>query len=200
MKFFITGLHSSGKQEVVNTLESAGVKCGKLFTNMEDMPADIYNRNHYEIYSNEDVNNVFENDAYIFIQEHPQSTDNFKTGRYYEGLSKYEFDNNDVFVLSPDQLISITPNVIKEDICFIWMDNTRDNRTSRFHNEHRRYNYYDRDNHEKRDLNAYVKMLYTYNNSKLIYFNDEEPARVATIINIMIKHPDTVEDFVKNFD
>lgn len=200
MKFFITGLHSSGKQEVVDVLEEMGVKCGKLFTNMEDMPEGIYNRNNYELYSNEDINTVFENEAYVFIQEHPQSTLGFKTGRYYEGLSKYTLDQNDVFILSPDQLLAVVPSTIKDDICFIWLDNTKDNRSSRYYCEKRTYNYHERENHEKRDLNAYVKALYSFPNSNIIYFNDEVPGRVATIIATMIKHPDTVSDFVKNFD
>jgi len=200
MKYFITGLHSSGKQEVINVLEGLGVKCGKLFTNMEDMAPAIYNRDNYEYYSNEDINNVFENNAYIFIQEHPQSTLGFKTGRYYEGLSKYTFDQNDVFILSPDQLLAIPQNAITEEVCFVWLDNTKDNRSSRYHNEHRLYNFIERDELEKRDLNTYVKTLCSFENSKLIYFNDEVPSRVATIVNVMIKHPDTINDFIKNFD
>lgn len=200
MKFFITGLHSSGKQEVLDILSSWGVKCGKNFTNMENMPDSVYNFNNYEMFNNDDVNSVFENEAYIFIQEHPQSHLSPNIGRYYEGLSKYEFDQNDVFVLSPDQLLAIVPNSIKDDICFIWMDNTKDDRSSRYYNEKRQYNYHERDNYEKRDLNSYVKSLYSFNNSNIIYFKDEVPTRVATIINIMIKHPDTINDFVNNFD
>lgn len=200
MKFFITGLHSSGKQEVVDTLVGMGVKCGKLFTNMEDMPECVYNRNNYELYSNDDINTVFENEAYIFIQEHPQSTVGFKTGRYYEGLSKYTFDQNEVFILSPDQVLAIPQKTINEPVCFIWLDNTKDNRSSRYYNERRLYNYNERDFHEKQDLNTYVKTLYSFPNSSIIYFNDEVPGRIATIIATMIKHPDTVTDFVKNFD
>ena len=200
MKYFITGLHASGKQEAVDILQKMGVKCGKLFTNMDDMSADIYNSDNYEIYTNDDVNELFENDAYIFIQELPQTVMSFKTGRYYEGLSKYEFDNNDVFILSPDQLISITPNTIKDDVCFIWLDNTKDNRSSRYYNEKRSYNYNERDVYEKRDLNIYVKMLYSFDNSRLIYFNNEVPSRIAAITYAMIKYPDLIDTFVKNFD
>lgn len=200
MKYFITGLHASGKQEVVNILESMGVKCGKLFTNMDHMLESTYNKDNYELYSDEDIYDVFENEAYIFIQEHPQSTLGFKTGKYYEGLSKYTFDQNDVFILSPDQLLAIPQKVINEPICFVWLDNTKDNRSARYYNERRLYNYNERDSLEKRDLNSYVKTLYSFNNSSIIYFNDEVPVRVATIINTMIKHPDTINDFVKNFD
>ena len=200
MKYFITGLHASGKQEVCNILTDMGIKCGKTFTNFTELNESIYNSKNYEIYNDEDITDIFENNAYIFIQEFPQEVLNSKVGRFYEGLSKYSFDQNEVFILSPDQLLAITPNAIKEDICFVWLDNTKDNRSNRYHNEHRRYNYNERDVYEKKDLNAYVKSLYSFNNSSLIYFNDEVPERVATIIYTMIKHPDMAHVFVKNFD
>jgi hypothetical protein len=200
MKYFIVGLHSSGKQEVLDTLEKMDIKCGKLFANLDEPHEEIYNSFNYIKYNDEDINSVFENNAYIFIQELPFTTLNFKPAVYYEGLSKYEFDNNDVFILSPDQLISITPNTIKDDVCFIWLDNTKDNRSSRYYNEKRSYNYNERDAYEKRDLNIYVKMLYSFDNSRLIYFNNEVPNRIATITYAMIKHPDLIDTFVKNFD
>lgn len=200
MKYFITGLHSSGKQEVVNILQQMNIKCGKLFTNLDEIPGNLYNKDNFEFYSNEDINDVFENNAYIFIHELPILDLNFNIGKYYEGLSKYTFDQNDVFIISPDQLLSIAPNSINENICFIWLDNTKDNRSTRYHNEKRSYNYHEREDYEKRDLNSYVKSLYSLNNSKLIYFNNEIPSRVASVIYAMIQHPDLVDTFVKNFD
>ena len=89
---------------------------------------------------------------------------------------------------------------INEEVCFIWMDNTKDNRSGRYYNEHRTYNYNERDAYEKRDLGAYVKSLYAFNNSHVIYFNDELPSRVATIVYTLIKHPDMMDLYVKNFD
>lgn len=200
MKYFITGLHSSGKQEVIDCLKNMGIKCGKLFTNLDEPMEGVYNYENYEIFNNEDINEIFENEAYIFMQEMPEVFMNFKTGRFYEGLSKYEFDQNEVFILSPDQLISIVPNSIKDDVCFIWLDSTKDNRASRYYNEKRLYNYNDRECYEKRDLNTYVKLLYNFNNSSIIYFKDEEPCRVATIVYTLIKHPELKDIFVKNFD
>lgn len=200
MKYFITGLHSSGKQEVINQLEELGIKCGKIFTNYTNPSPNIYNSLNYVQYGDEDVTNIFENNAYIFIQEFPRTQMNFNVGQFYEGLSKYEFDQNDVFVLSPDQVLALTPTSIKEDVCFVWLDNTKDNRTTRYFNEHRTYNYTERDNYEKRDLNSYVKMLYSFNNADVVYFNDEEPGRVAAVIHTMITHPDTYKLFVKKFD
>ena len=130
----------------------------------------------------------------------PQTGLNFRTGRYYEGLSYHEFDQNDVFVLSPDQIIAIPPSAINEEICFVWIDNTKDNRAARYHREHRTYNYNEREALERRDLGTYVKTLYGFENSYMLYFNNETPSRVATIIYNVIKHPDMFDTFIKNFD
>lgn len=200
MKYFIVGLHSTGKQEVVDYLEKMGVKCGRIFSNIEEPSEDIYNSRNYELYSNDDINHIFENDAYVFIQELPYAPLSFKTSKYYEGLSKYSLDQNDVFILSPDQLLAISPNILNdEDICFVWLDSTKTRRTARYHSEHRLYNYQDREILERRDLNTFVKTIYSYN-APIIYFIDEEPLRVATIIYTTITHPDTFDMFVKNFN
>lgn len=200
MKYFIVGLHSTGKQEVVDHLEKMGVKCGRIFSNIEEPSEELYNSRSYELYSNEDINDIFENNAYIFIQELPQTTMSFKTGKYYEGLSKYSLDQNEVFILSPDQLLAISPNTLSnEEICFVWLDSTKTRRAARYHSEHRMYNYQNRENHERKDLGAFVKTLYSYN-APIIYFIDEEPLRVATIIYNTIIHPDTFNLFVKNFN
>ena len=197
MKYFIVGLHSSGKQEVINVLEGMGVKCGKIFSNLPNSSADIYQSTNYEYYDNHDINNIFENEAYIFLQEVPNLP---STEKYYEGLSKYTFDSNDVFILSPDQILAIPPTAINEDVCLIWLDNNKMNRASRYHNEHRCYNFVERDNYERRDVASFVKTLYSFNNSPVLYFANEEPNRIATIINTLIKHPDMFDLYVANFN
>ena len=129
-----------------------------------------------------------------------QSRDNIDSYKYFEGLSKYEFDNNQVFVMSPDQFISIAPNMINEDICVIWMDNTKSNRLSRYREEKRTYNFYERDEVETKDINTFVKQIYSMSKQRVLYFTNEEPNRVATVIYNVIKHPDMLDDFLKNFN
>ena len=127
-------MHCSGKQEVADILENNGVRCGRLFTNLDNPTAStIYNGSNYEQYSTKDINDIFENNAYIFMQEFPFG-DSLMTSacKYYEGLSLYEFENNDVFVMSPDQLFSISPASVKDDITFIWMDNPKKSRLNRY--------------------------------------------------------------------
>lgn len=199
MKYILTGLHCSGKQEVIDILENNGIKCGKLFTNLENI-TNIYNGLNYEQYTSKDINDIFENNAYIFMQEYPDNKISTVYEKYYEGLSLYEFENNDVFILSPDQLFSINPTTIKEDITFVWLDNIKDDRLNRYYSEKRQYSFYDRENIERKDINSFVKLIYGFNNSNVMYFTNEEPVRIAAIIYSMIKHPDLTQMFIESFN
>lgn len=204
MKYIIIGMHSSGKNDVINILKNNDIRCGKLFTNLDDIAtSNIYNICNYENYSTKEINEIFENNAYVFLQEF-QFGDNScpltSAYKYYEGLSLYEFENNDVFVISPDQLFAINPTSIKEDITFIWMDNTRKSRMNRYHFEKRQYNFHDRENIESKDSNSFVKFLYGFENSNVMYFTEEDPGRIAAILYSVIKHPDLLPMYIQSFN
>ena len=191
-------MHSSGKQEVIDILEEMDIKCGKVFSDIE-IPSDLlYNSYNYEMYTKNDINSVFENNAYIFLQEVPTENMSLKAYKNYEGLSLHSFDQNDVFALSPDQFVKIIQKSIKEPICIIWMDNTKDNRLNRYKTEKRSYNFAFRDNTEKLDMETFVKNIYGYKN--MLYFTNEEPNRVATIIYTLVKHPELIKLYRKNFN
>ena len=202
MKYIIIGMHSSGKQEVADHLEKLGISCGRLFSNMDMPSAKIYNGLNYELYTTKDVIEIFENNAYIFIQEFPETESLYvsNTNTWYEGLSKYEFENNEVFILSPDQFFSISPTAIKEDICFIWMDNTKNERLNRYYAEKRSYSFSARENIEKKDSSSFVSVLYDFNKSKVLYFTNEEPMRIAAVIYSLIKHPDLLPIYTESFN
>ena len=195
-------MHSSGKQEVADILENNGVRCGKLFTNLDNLiTSNVYNRSNYEQYSVKDINEIFENNAYVFLQEFPFGNSlNINTCKYYEGLSLYEFENNDVFVMSPDQLFAISPASVKDEVTFIWMDNPKKNRLSRYYSERRSYNFYNREEIELKDSSSFVKFLYGFNNSNVLYFTNEEPSRVAAIIYSIINHPDLLPMYKQAFN
>ena len=199
MKFIIVGLHASGKQEVLDALEQKGVNCGRLFSNLEEADSTIYNSYNYELYSTSEVRNIFENNAYIFINE-LSSLSHLSSYKYFEGLSKYTFDNNDVFVLSPDQLLCIPANVIDEEICFIWMDNNKEDRLNKYKKDGLEYGFSDREKIEKHDINSFVKTMYSFKNSRVLYFVREDPCRVATVIYSLIKHPDLLDIFTKYYE
>lgn len=204
MKYIIIGMHCSGKQEVANILRESGIRCGKLFTNLDSYTAStVYNSSNYEYYTNKDIHDIFENNAYIFMQEFPFSDNIFSLSsicKCYEGLSLYEFENNDVFVMSPDQLFAISPTSIKDDITFIWMDNTKRERLNKYHSDKRNYNFFKREEIELKDSNSFVKVLYGFDRSNVLYFTSEDPARVAAIIYSVIKHPDLLPIYTEAFN
>lgn len=198
MKYFIVGLHGSGKHEVLNILESEGIKCGKIFSNLPKPSPLVYNSFNFEKYENQDINDIFENNAYFFIKELPlEGVINIQD--YFEGLSMYSFENNDVFVMSPDQVLAIPPINIREDICWVWMDNNNSNRKNRYFSERRGYSFIERDKIESSDIQSFIKLIYNKDNNHIIYFNNEEPCRVATIIYSLIKHPELLKLYEKNF-
>lgn len=202
MKYVIIGMHCSGKQEVVDILENNNIRCGRLFTNYDNTTSpNVYNGANYELYSDKDINGVFENNAYIFMHEFPFTNDLTASSlKYYEGLSQYEFDNNDVFVISPDQLFSISPSAIKDNIVFIWLDNTKKERLNRYYTEKRTYSFSSREEIETKDSNSFVKMLYGFERSNVLYFTNEDPARVAAIIYSLIKYPDLLPIYTESFN
>lgn len=194
-------MHSSGKQEVVDILENHGVRCGRLFSNIDNPTPNVYNSSNYELYTVKDINSIFENNAYIFMQEFPFGNNIGTTSwKYYEGLSLYEFENNDVFVMSPDQLFSISPTSIKDDVCFVWMDNTKKERLNRYYTEKRAYSFADRDEIEMKDSSSFVKFLYGFDKSRVLYFTNEDPGRVAAIIYSAIKYPDLLSMYTESFN
>lgn len=204
MKYIITGMHCSGKQEVLDILKNNGIRCGKLFTNLDSYTtSNIYNSSNYKTYSDKDIHDIFENNAYIFMQEFPfldQLSAGLIENNYYEGLSLYEFENNDVFIMSPDQLFSINPASVKNDIVFVWIDNTKKERLNKYYSDKRDYNFFKRDEIELKDANSFVKLLYGFNKSNVLYFTNEEPSRIAAIIYSAIKHPDLLPFFIEAFN
>jgi hypothetical protein len=192
MKFFIVGLHSSGKSDIVDVLERKGISCGHIFSDITTPKDSIYNSYNYELYTTKDVNEVFENDAYLFVKE-------CKIGdqKFYEGLSRHTFENNDVFVLSPDQLLVTSFNNVDEDVCFVWVDNTKSNRYNKYLDDRKTYNFKQREVVETEDLSTFVKTIYT---KPMLYFCNEDPARIASIIYTMVKYPELQEIFFENYN
>lgn len=199
MKYFIIGPHASGKQEVVDGLRELGIRCGRLFSNIDKVNDDIYGSKEFILYEDSIIHEIFENKAYIFLHELPIS---YKVNTYnvYEGLSYDEFDKNDVFIISPDQFMAIPPTAINEPVCFVWLDNKKTNRVARYHSEKRTYNFKERDDVEREDMQSFVKNLYSFDNSRVIYFTDEIPQRITVLLYSLIKHPELYDLVIKNFN
>lgn len=191
MKFIIVGLHSSGKRDVIDMLEKWGVNCGHNFSDIPTVKDSIYGSKNYELYTTKDVNDVFENDAYVFIQEKKHND-----RKYYEGLSKYSFDNNSVFSMSPDQLLATSFNNIQEPVCLVWLDNTKNNRYNKYLTDRSRYNFNDIEAQETLDLSTFVKIIYS---QKYLYFTNEEPNRIAAIIYSLIQHEELLPIYLDTY-
>lgn len=193
MKTFILGFHGSGKQEIADLLRREGIKVGKLFTNLSNFANLAYH--NYEHFENAEIKEIFENNAYIFIKE--VETESYE---YFEGLSSYEYDNNDVFILTPNQFVKIPPAAIKDDLCLVWLDNTQENRLLHYRSEKESYDFFKQEFIEKEYVNDFINMIYDYPKSKLIYFTNEDSARVATVVYALTKHNDLIDIFHKNFN
>ena len=200
MKFFIVGLHCSGKQEILDILEKQGISVGRLFSNIETPSPQIYNSYNYELMSTKDINEMFENKAYLFLQE-LESSATTKSYKYYEGLSLWNYDNNQVFALSPDQFISISQKSFRnEEIVLVWVDNNKHNRTERYLSEKRSYSFGEREEIENRDICVFGKSVYSLPNSHVLYFANEEPGRVACSVLTLVEHPEYLPLYEKYFD
>ena len=200
MKFFIVGLHCSGKQEILDILEKQGVSVGRLFSNIESASPQIYNSYNYELMSTKDINEMFENKAYLFLQE-LESSATSKSYKYYEGLSLWTYDNNQVFALSADQFIAIPQKAFRdEEIVIFWVDCDKHNRHERYLLERRSYGFAEREEIEMRDIAVFGKSVYSVPNSRVIYFSNEEPGRVACTVLTLIEHPEYLPLYEKYFD
>lgn len=188
MKYIIVGMHSSGKQELFEMLTKQNISCGKLFSNVN------INDIRYDFFSDTDLIEIFENKAYLFMKE----TDDYSRNSY-EGLSLYEYDNNDVFLLSPDQFTAIPQQFFSEDICLVWLDDSKGIRKQRYDDEKRSYNFNEREEFERRDLEEFIKIIYNNKNFHILYFTNEDVARVSSIVYACVKYPDLVSNFEKTY-
>lgn len=189
MKTIIVGMHGSGKQELFEILtKDYGIPCGKLFTNTN------INDIRYDFFSDKDMIELFENKAYVFLKEFDDYSRNL-----YEGLSLYEYDNNNVFLLSPDQFSSIPVQFFNEPICLVWLDDSKTQRRVRYDSERRSYNFNEQEELERRDLDDFIKTIYNNRNFHILYFNNEDIERIGSIVYACNKYPDLINNFEKTF-
>lgn len=188
MKFFIIGMHCSGKQELFDILSNQNISCAKLFSNVQ------IDDNRYEFFNDKEMVEIFENKAYIFMKEYNDYA--FNT---FEGLSLYEYDNNDVLILSPDQFVAIPQHFLNEEICVIWLDDAKNIRKQRYDEEKRTYGFNEREEFERRDIEEFIRIIYNTKKIKVLYFTHEDINRVSSIVYACVKYPDLVNNFEKTF-
>jgi hypothetical protein len=187
-KFIIVGFNGSGKMQVANTLKSMGLKVGNTFRSSESIG------NQYSlstvVYDSKEVNNLFENQSYLFIKESLT-----KSNKYYEGISFYEYQNNDVFIMSPDQF-NMVPK-FDDNVIFVWLDNNVAQRHSRYRMEKRKYDFLKQEKVEQEFVHDFTDRI---GDNAILYFFNEEPERVAAILYGVIKHPDLLDFYLNSFN
>lgn len=199
MKFIIIGKQGSGKHRILDILASNEIRVGREFSNLPERPEQVYMDPHYEYYSREDISHIFETRSYIYLGglEETGIKDSYI---YYRGLSHYTYDQSDVIAISTTQLEQLNKALLTEPVIFVWLDNTRDSRIRVHAEENRTHSFVEQEEIESRSDADFVKTLYAFPNSKVIYFTNEIPERVATILTALVKHPDLVDMFVENFN
>ena len=197
MKIFVVGKQCSGKTEILNECEELGLGVGREFCNIKSSALHIDPK--YERYTMDDISKIFENNAYICISGINESgvLDGYMG---YRGISLYTFDNSDIMALHPNQVCELNKQAITDDVLFIWMDDNRDRRIHRYAENKYVYNFIEVEENESQFDADFVKVIYNLPHSKLIYFNNEDPSRVAAIIYAIRNHPDLIDIFVNRFN
>ena len=188
-KYIIIGSQCTGKMSIYNKLKSFGVKTGDIFRSKEDIGKE-YSISTI-VYNLDDINKIFELNSYLFIKE---SLVKNNRNKYWEGLSFYDWDNNDVFVMTLDQFYSVAE--FPSNTVFIWVDNNTVNRKNKYWEDKREYDFNKRELVEKEFIQNFTQLLYEY---PVLYFFNEDPDRVATIIYSLVKYPDLLDLYKENF-
>lgn len=190
MKYIIVGFPCSGKQEIIEDLESNGVKVGKTFNNILDPIDGVYSCNA-ETFDNEEIGRIFENESYLYLRE----VNSFDFP-YYDGLTTQSFDSAQVVALTPEQLTSIP--FIPSKVCYVWLDNTSIERRARYNSQHRKHNFSVAEENSRAITSDFVEKVYSGEHN-VLYFNNEDPKRVSAILISVLRHPDLTDLYLTAF-
>ena len=122
----------------------------------------------------------------------------FQKEKFLEGLSFYEYDRNDISYMGIDHIVKIPQKVWdKMDVTIIWLDNTYDFRYNYMLENHYKHTFKIQEDNENFNIPGFMERIY---DKQHIYFFNEDPRRVASILFALVKHPDLLDIFIKNFD
>lgn len=198
MKFFIVGAQGTGKRELLEYIQQdhPEMHIAKLFSNVNPEQKGLYrNIEDYVTCDEQDIRAVFENNAYLFMNGVDEISYNI-----FEGISLREFDESDVVMLTPDEMIRIPNMDLGDNICFIWLDNNTKNRFNRYKSKKLNYSFQQRADVEKQCMNDFISSIYSFPNSKLLYFYNEDPGRISAIIYALYKDNTLIDEFAKKFN
>lgn len=182
MKYIVVYLHSSNEDIIKDYLSRLGIKVCNMFRDRDDIPNNTYHNSNI-VYNIDDINNMFENNSYIILHR------KYNNISYYEGISKYDYDNSEILFLTPDQFNLLSLN---KDDCVIWIDDTRDTRYRNYINNQYDYDFVKEENYEGRDM---INCINKITERDYIYFSNEDPYKIFAIIYSIIKYPDLIKIF-----
>ena len=180
MKFVITGKHSSGKFEILDRLTQLHVRCGHVFSNAS---GDIYIDPLYKRYTREDIEIIYESQAYITYN--PVDQIGLDSLSYVSGIDLQTWDSHDVFVLSPHEIPSINWSNIKDEVVFIWIDNDLHTRYKRF-KDLGKYDFNHQERLESQYDDEFTDILYKH---PVLYFNNDKIEHIIGVIYTLTKNP-----------
>lgn len=189
MKYLIIGRQGCGLPQIINELEKLSVNIGHIFRNQKDLKKNTYTLSQ-KVYKNDDIEKMEISNSYIFLLECMQNE------RFIEGLSFWDYDSNDVIYMGIEHLVKI-PEVRWEemDVTIIWLDNNNDFRMNML--DEATHNIKMQEDNESQNIPGFIERIYE---KPHIYFFNEMPERVATIVWSLVKHPDLAQTFIKNFN
>lgn len=191
MKYLIVGRQGCGLPEIIEEIENMGLSVGHIFRSTRDLDPQSYTLSRI-VYDYTDIEKIEETDSYIFIQE------SFQKEKFLEGLSFYEYDRNDISYMGIDHIVKIPQKVWdKMDVTIIWLDNTYDFRYNYMLENHYKHTFKIQEDNENFNIPGFMERIY---DKQHIYFFNEDPRRVASILFALVKHPDLLDIFIKNFD
>ena len=191
MKYLIVGRQGCGLSEVVQEAEALGLSVGHVFRNIRNLQPQSYTISKI-IYELPDIEKIEESGSYIFMQE------SFQKEKFLEGLSFYEYDNHDIIYMGVEHMSRIPQKMWdKMDVTLIWLDGTSEFRMTNIKESGLNHNFKLQEDNETFNIPGFIERVY---DKPHIYFLNEDPKRVATILYSLVKYPDLLDIFIKNFD
>ena len=192
MRYIIIGNHASGKHKILDALEELGVEVGREFTTS---PTKISTSTPRPIRSPNWRSRSYLRikTTLLFAISSPPSNE------FYRGITKTEYDTKKVFVMTPEMLNNVYASRLKGDVCFIWIDDPKPTRYLRFVNERRTYPFEEVESKEKFHVNNLQKLITKLAGDEWLYFSNDEEKRILAVIYSLVKYPDLIDIYTKNF-
>lgn len=128
-RVIITGHSGSGKDWLMRELSKSGLKTSVKTTTRPKRGSEISGISYHFI-ENSEFQNILESGGFICHQKFNIISQDGISDTWYYGISKDEFNSSQVFIMTPNEIDQLHPDVRKE--CFIvYLDIERSIRESR---------------------------------------------------------------------